>query len=119
MLDPAAHHAALPPQLGALSRRWQGAGGRGGTRHALLGGGGLGGVVQLNAVLNEAAHQFSLERREGPGEAWRVGHGPRPLPVPLQSQMNLWWGRQMRKQTRLYKGGGRCSVGQEQGKRPI
>lgn len=63
MLEAAAHHAALPAQRGALSGGRRGARGRGGAGHVLWGGGGLCGLVQLNAVLDEAAHQLGLGTR--------------------------------------------------------
>lgn len=52
MLQAAAHHAALPAQLGARS----------GGHAEGLGGPGLRGLAQLDAVLNEAAHELGLRR---------------------------------------------------------
>lgn len=64
VLDPAAHHTALSPQFGALSGRWQGVWCGVGAGCTLLRGGGLCSLVQLNAVLNEAAHQLRLCRED-------------------------------------------------------
>ena len=65
MLNPATHHATLPSQLGALGGRWRGAGSFVRAGCTLLGKSRLGGLAQLNAVLNEAAHQLSLGKGEG------------------------------------------------------
>lgn len=69
MLKPATHHATLPPQLGALSGRWRGAGSFLRARCALLGQSGLSSLAQLNAILNEATHQLSLGGERGWCEA--------------------------------------------------
>lgn len=69
MLKPATHHATLPPQLGALSGRWRGAGSFLRARCALLGQSGLSSLAQLNAILNEATHQLSLGGERGWYEA--------------------------------------------------